>query len=804
MEPDPAEVGKETTLGAVPEAWPDQQKTMNSWDFGEQDVGANPGCCSCCGSCCGCMARRCGQLQVRLWRSSTLWVDWLLGDGMGQATLLLVSALGLVFTGTGVWMLTSGTADYDAKSFDESLWMSWGLFFDPGTQTGVAASEYMQVKTVAAVFSILGFLYNLVLLGIIVEWIRAVMDRWTKTKNRVWCTDHILLLGWSEKTLFMLHETLEHMAENSTNQPVVIVADRDPTDMREEIRHYFIQMWQGKFGLFDRRWRLLRSLHIRAGLTHDQDVLERANASWAKTIIILGRDGNPRHADLETVRNVLALSSLQETISARILTEVQMVEKAKVLKRLHPMTEVIHARNACNRILALLAMKPTVGSIISEFCSWSAGEELYAIEMPELVGQSFDQACHHFKKCVCIGVQGHTAMKESHNSRIHLAPPSDRVIQAGERLLVIARNVKEIERSKDRNWHWHGSRRSQSLNGNFVTGKSAPLVAVNTAMFTNPSQHASKEQDTGAGESRSLLVVIGWPADLTDMLILLDEIVPPGTIVHLLSERTEEAQKMALKHMKRPLRNLEPHHHVGPRDSQQVLSRLPLAEASVILVLAVSQGRHLDARDGLEIAHDDDVDDDTLTSDSSCLTILLQISDLLNMQQTGAEHTTQPLQIQGTLPEKSIGRNEKTKIICELLDPRTDQVLNRNKTLCQTATFFRSKALETGLFTMAASEPAVFNALMLLISPSCPSLQAVPVADYLGKAGEVSDEFGSHTFWELASIVRAADNGLLVGWHRKEEHDPDVCPEVGNDVKVPWTSEDSLLVIQQPKHRVCE
>jgi len=810
MDPDSAGIDKETPLGAIPDeahakgsvvigdtgvmggakdAWPQKDET---WGFGEQDVGTSGGCC------CDSMAR-CQQLRIRLWRSSLLWSDWLLGDSVGQATLLLVLALGLIFAGAGVWMSTDGTADYDAKSFEESLWMSWGLFFDPGTQTGVAASEQVSVKTVAAMFSILGFLYNLVLLGIIVEWIRAIMDRWTRTKSRVWCTDHILLLGWSEKTLFMLHEVFEGMAENSRNDPVVIVADRDPTDMREEIRQYFIPIWQGKFSCFDRRWRLLRSLHIRTGLTHDKDVLERANASWAKNIIILGRDGNPRHADLETVRNMIALSSLQAPITGRILAEVQMVEKAKVLRRLHPMTEVIHARSAANHILALMAMKPVVGSIISNLCSFSAGEELYAIELPELNGHEFKEACRHFRKCVCIGVQGKVGMKEFHNTRIHLAPPNDRVIEAGERLLVIARQVQDVEQSRERTWHWRKRQEAQPSNQNLTMGNRAPLVAGTTALFRSVSPLASADKDIAAKASKSPLVVIGWPADLTDMLTLLDEIVPAGTIVHLLSERTEEQRKMQLEHMRHPLSNMELCHHIGPRDSQETLRKLPLAEASAILVLAVAQGQHLDARDGLEIADDDDVDDDTLTSDSSCLTILLLIADLLHMQRPGLKDSTQPLQVHGKLPEESV-RNQTTRIICELLDPRTDQVLARNKTLCQTATFFRSKALETGLFTMATSEPAVFNTLMLLISPSCPSLQAVPVGDYLSGAGKT---FGDYSFWELADMVRTVDSGLLVGWHRNEEQTeaiPDVCPEESKDIKMSWSLEDNLLVIQQPKH----
>ena len=71
-----------------------------------------------------------------------------------------------------VWSSIGGDENAD-ESFSQSLWMSWGLFFDPGTQTGVRADAPSKVKATALVFSVLGFLYNLVFLGIIVEWIRC-------------------------------------------------------------------------------------------------------------------------------------------------------------------------------------------------------------------------------------------------------------------------------------------------------------------------------------------------------------------------------------------------------------------------------------------------------------------------------------------------------------------------------------------------------------------------------------------------------------------------------------------------------
>ena len=52
------------------------------------------------------------------------------------------------------------------------MWFSWGVFFDPGTQTGIESIAKGQEKFVAVTFSVLGFVFNLVFLGIVVEQVR--------------------------------------------------------------------------------------------------------------------------------------------------------------------------------------------------------------------------------------------------------------------------------------------------------------------------------------------------------------------------------------------------------------------------------------------------------------------------------------------------------------------------------------------------------------------------------------------------------------------------------------------------------
>jgi hypothetical protein len=106
----------------------------------------------------------------------------LIGIGM---FLILFGALAWLGAGCGA----ESCGDYPA-TFDSAWWLSWGLYFDPGTQTGISALEGGKQKWVAVSFSILGFILNLILLGLIVESMRQLLDAWRATYGRIIENDH--------------------------------------------------------------------------------------------------------------------------------------------------------------------------------------------------------------------------------------------------------------------------------------------------------------------------------------------------------------------------------------------------------------------------------------------------------------------------------------------------------------------------------------------------------------------------------------------------------------------------------------
>ena len=174
--------------------------------------------------------------------------SFFLGTNSGLATLLFLGMSFLICLGTVAWM-SAGDCGGEATSLEEdcialgnhdsfyqSTFFSWGLFFDPGTQTGLPPNAPYGAKFTVLLFSVAGFIFNLVVLGIIVELLRMLMDRWKRLHHRVIANDHTIILGWTDKTLFLIEEQARLLTGSKQRGGTICVLGEMATrDMKEEV-----------------------------------------------------------------------------------------------------------------------------------------------------------------------------------------------------------------------------------------------------------------------------------------------------------------------------------------------------------------------------------------------------------------------------------------------------------------------------------------------------------------------------------------------------------------------------------------
>uniref|UniRef100_A0A7S4V5U9 Ion channel n=1 Tax=Alexandrium monilatum TaxID=311494 RepID=A0A7S4V5U9_9DINO len=650
------------------------------------------------------------KLKTNTWNL----MDFLLGTRRGQILGLFALFLILMFSGAGAWHATGGYPDMYGDTFSDSLWFSWGMFFDPGTQMGFPADSDVKFKVIAVIFSIFGFTYNLLILGLIVEGARIGLDTLHKRRNRLVCNGHSLILGWSEKTLFLLKEMAAASLNRGVRNKIVILAEEDELVMWNEIRRHFPKASERKHYI------------CRRGCPYECDDLMKASAVSAHDIVILGSMGRTSEADLDAVRIMVALAALTERPSGNIIAEVRSPASAAVIRSILDGAEGMIARDPVNRVLSIMANNAIIGDVYLSLLSFVHGEELYCKNLKDMAPEvasckTFGQVGKALKHGICVGV-------DPPDGSAIMAPSDDYIISAQDRLIVLAHSESLLKSQGVTSW-------------------------TRGSTTDDPDSNVVKTRVTKRDTERQTLIIIGWSTDMADRLLMLDQYTPKGTEVHHLCEKSIEDREARLEASLAGTQfiNIQLAHHTGSTTSLRKLAKLPLAQAFAVLVLA-----------------DERCQDKGTASDSAAENDSASLACVVTLKQLCKGEYQQYLHCKS-----------EARIICEVLDPRTQRVLSKGGQLSEAASFFFSTALETGIFAMASSEPVIFNTVLLLLEDNDRGdIMAKPVEEYV-KFEDPSrdcDIDGPEGFWTLWNAVREKDE-VLMGWHLSASNETVLNPD---------------------------
>mmetsp|Transcript_35931 Transcript_35931/g.102731 ORF Transcript_35931/g.102731 Transcript_35931/m.102731 type:complete len:818 (-) Transcript_35931:100-2553(-) len=718
--------------------------------------------------------------------------DWLLSTPQGQYALIIMIGFAIVISCGFSWsIVTWHCDDVEIGEMDlrYSIFHAWDFFIDPGTQTGIDPERCVSAKLVAMLFSMLGFIWNLVLLGIIVESARSLLERWAEDRYFIVLTGHVVILGWSDKTEFLLEEVLRQASDDNARATVVILAERSRVDMKLDIRQFMLQ----------HRDLQMHNVKVWQGCPHSVNSLMRVSTGSARTVIVLGTGhGDPHKSDLQVVRTVAALAALPEShdLSGKAIAEVECADTVPVVEALLPQSEGICARSAVNRMLCLLAAQPVVGDCFLSIIPFRSGVNVCELPATALTGTTFGAACRQNDQLLCVGIRPKGEYPV-------MGPPDDTVLAEGDVLIFLVPNhVKRdsrtgLKRTRSQMLLHSAGQIAKRLSitnatvtpvlgdgtlagpgGRYTAGPAAKVrqnsltasiecMPVEESVAGTPRQEEAGTDAQGRASSDAY-VIIGFADDFPDILNAFDAYVAPGTKVHVLSCIPVEQREQKLSSMPEAIKNITLVHHEGNTNSVRGLTALPLAEAKATLVLAEGQAGKVDA----------------VTSDSACLAVAVTIDAILNGRY-------------GSPPCTPRGR-----IVCEMLDPQAEVLIKRNEALRDKFTFFQSNAVMTSLFTMAAYDPQIFNCLVLMLHTgnSVGELTAILASEVVRGVVELGDTVGEHlSWWELHQRIRDSLGGILVGFQDRKTGEKCLVPDVIREKRQFWPCCTTLLVIRGPK-----
>jgi len=343
---------------------------------------------------------------------------------MSKGVIALVGLLGVV---TFVFVLVMGTlvavipplrpVGFD---FGESLWASLMRTLDPGTMGGDEGAGF---RAAMLIVTIGGLIVVASLIGVVSNAFDTKVEQLRKGRSTVLEKNHTLILGWSSKVFPVISEIVL-ANESEGRSAIVVLADRDKVEMEEEIAARI-----GKTGK--------TKVIVRSGDPMDLSDLELASPHAARSIILLSPEDDP-DADSVVVKTALAITNNphRKDDKYHVVAELnapEYLEAATLVGR-----DEVHwvlTSDLISRITVQSCRQSGLSVVYSELLTFD-GDEIYFTEQPTLTGKTYFETQFAFVDSSVLGIFS--------DGSVHINPPADTVLGAGDQLIVIAEDDSTI------------------------------------------------------------------------------------------------------------------------------------------------------------------------------------------------------------------------------------------------------------------------------------------------------------------------------------------------------------------------
>ncbi|VVB15507.1 unnamed protein product [Arabis nemorensis] len=438
--------------------------------------------------------------------------------------LLFATVLLIVYGGLALYAVSD-------CGVDEALWLSWTFVADSGSH---ADRVGVGPRIVSVAISTGGMLIFATMLGLISDAISKMVDSLRKGKSEVLESNHILILGWSDKLGSLLKQLA--IANKSIGGGVVVVlAERDKEEMEIDISKF-------EFDLMG------TSVIYRSGSPLILADLKKVSVSSARAIIVLGSDENADQSDARALRVVLSLTGVKEGWKGHVVVEMCDLDNEPLVKLVGgEHIETVVAHDVIGRLMIQCALQPGLAQIWEDILGFE-NAEFYIKKWPQLDGYRFEDVLISFPNAIPCGV------KVAVDGKIVLNPSDNYVLEEGDEILVIAED-----------------------DDTYAPG-SLPEVRM---------CHVPKMQDPPKYPERILFC--GWRRDIDDMIKVLEALLAPGSELWMFNEVPDQEREKKLTDAGlniSKLVNIKLVHRQGNAVIRRHLESLPLETFDSILILA--------------------------------------------------------------------------------------------------------------------------------------------------------------------------------------------------------------------------
>lgn len=355
--------------------------------------------------------------------------------------LLFVAALiGLISIIGGILVLPTGEPLDD---LGESVWWAFLRLSDPGYLGDDEGAWRRFISTIITVAGYVVFLGALV--AIITTWLHKKMRNLEQGLTPVAAENHILILGWTNRTIPIAGELFQSTVQlrrflkrvSSRNLQLIILAEDVTPQRLQELKDD---------DLIGKR---AHDIILRSGTPLDNEHLERVDSSRASAIIIPSHSTGPQDlidADVETIKTLLSLNdhpnTKRETSLPFVVAEIQDERKQKAAHRAYsgPL-EVIASDSIISRLITQNVRHPRLSDVYNELLSRSKNTNLFVREHPETIGKTLAELAPSFPNTIILGV----VRVENNDFVPYLNMPAEFEVKENDRLVFLARSFEDTD-----------------------------------------------------------------------------------------------------------------------------------------------------------------------------------------------------------------------------------------------------------------------------------------------------------------------------------------------------------------------
>lgn len=351
--------------------------------------------------------------------------------GAGFQLLVVAAVIALISLAGGIALRLTGA---DA-GWADSIWWAFLRLTDPGY---LGDDEGTWPRTISTVLTVSGYVVFMgTLVAIMTRWLIARMLEFERGLTPVAMTNHIVILGWTNRTLPLLRELIGKDGSRERFRSAFGMRRLRAVVLSEDVSPAHYQAINGDPTLRTSA----RDVVLRYGSVLEESAIRRAACLHAAAVILpggFGRGSELVSADVEVTRALLSI----DTRAARLgHVPPLMIAEIRDSRRIEMLTsayrgplEVIPSDDTFNRLLVQTMLHPGLSAFLAEVLASQAGNEFRLADAGRLAGATLREAQMRLPRAIVLGLLG----RRDPDHKVRLCLPSDTRIGRDDLLVLLA------------------------------------------------------------------------------------------------------------------------------------------------------------------------------------------------------------------------------------------------------------------------------------------------------------------------------------------------------------------------------